>query len=190
MKRYLIFVGLLVLVAGLAISVALVTQDVGAYSSGWGDGNNCDDCHARDGGNNPHDISGHPAVSDSDSCSTCHDAGFVVSPSACLSCHPLSGDNSADGLATAHAGNGVDSCTASTACHGAATTTTTSESATTTTSESTTTTTGATTTTTEGVTTTTSEGATTSTTEGDSTTTTEAETTTTTVPTGEPDFTG
>src|SRR5680860_1417855 len=161
MKRYLIFVGLLVLVAGLAISVALVTQDVGAYSSGWGDSSNCDTCHARGGGNNPHDISAHPAGSDS--CATCHEGGTsqgIVSPSACLSCHPLSGDNSADGLAT------------------------------TTTSESTTTTTGATTTTTEGVTTTTSEGATTSTTEGDSTTTTEAETTTTTVPTGEPDFTG
>src|SRR5665811_494994 len=117
MKRYLIFVGLLVLVAGLAISVALVTQDVGAYSSGWGDSSNCDTCHARGGGNNPHDISAHPAVSDS--CATCHEGGTsqgIVSPSACLSCHPLSGEKTDDGLAIAHAGNGVDSCTASTAC--------------------------------------------------------------------------
>src|SRR5680860_1237178 len=177
MKRYLIFVGLLVLVAGLAISVALVTQDVGAYSSGWGD---CDTCHATTGmlgtGTGVHAVSSHSGFG----CSDCHDGATsagTVSPGTCADCHV---DGTSLALADVHESD--HSVTVCRSCHAAATTTTTSESTTTTTSESTTTTTGATTTTTEG--------ATTSTTEGDSTTTTEAETTTTTVPTGEPDFTG
>lgn len=187
MKRYLIFVGVLVFVAGLAISVALVTQDVGAYADGWGNDSNCDACHARDGGNNPHDIDGHPKTSDD--CAACHTDGVGqgVPPSACLSCHPLSGEKTSDGLATTHAGNGIEECST---CHETETTTTTSESTTTTTGATTTTTEGETTTTTEGETTTTTEGETTTTTEAETTTTIEYETTPTTVPTGEPDFTG
>src|SRR5665811_472838 len=180
MKRYLIFVGLLVLVAGLAISVALVTQDVGAYSNGWGDGSNCDTCHDTTGilgsGTGVHAVSSHSGFA----CGDCHDgapSAGTVSPGTCADCHV---DGTSLALADVHESD--HDVTVCRSCHAAATTTTTSESTTTTTSESTTTTTGATTTTTEGVTT--------STTEGDSTTTTEAETTTTTVPTGEPDFTG
>src|SRR5680860_98777 len=178
MKRYLIFVGLLVLVAGLAISVALVTQDVGAYSNGWGDGSNCDTCHDTTGilgsGTGVHAVSSHSGFA----CGDCHDgapSAGTVSPGTCADCHV---DGTSLALADVHESD--HDVTVCRSCHAATTTT----------SESTTTTTGATTTTTEGVTTTTSEGATTTTTEGDSTTTTEAETTTTTVPTGEPDFTG
>lgn len=177
MKRYLIFVGVLVFVAGLAISVGLVTQDVGAYGTGWGDGSNCDTCHDTTG-TPPSGTGVHGRSAHSDGgCADCHDGAFdagTVSPGTCADCHV---DGTSLALADVHESEDVTVCRT---CHPAATTTT-SESTTTTTSESTTTTTGATTTTTEGETTTTTEA---------ETTTTEAPTTTTTVPTGEPDFTG
>lgn len=180
MKRYLIFVGVLVLVAGLAISVALVTQDVGAWQSDWGNDDNCDTCHdttgVPGGGTGVHEVSGHSSLG----CDDCHDGATsagTVSPGTCADCHV---DGTSLALADVHESD--HDVTVCRDCHTAATTTT-SESTTTTTSESTTTTTEATTTTTEGETTTTTEAETT-------TTTTEEETTTTTVPTGEPDFTG
>src|SRR5680860_1394505 len=131
MKRYLIFVGLLVLVAGLAISVALVTQDVGAYASVWRDSCDCDTCHATPGmlvtGTGVHAVSSHSGFG----CSDCHDGATsagTVSPGTCADCHV---DGTSLALADVHESD--HSVTVCRSCHAAATTTTTSESTTTTT---------------------------------------------------------
>src|SRR5660398_251269 len=102
----------------------------GAYSSGWGDGSNCDTCHATTGmlgtGTGVHAVSSHSGFG----CSDCHDGATsagTVSPGTCADCHV---DGTSLALADVHESD--HSVTVCRSCHAAATTTTTSESTTTT----------------------------------------------------------
>lgn len=183
MRKYVILVSVLVLVAAVAITLGVAGRG-DAYPSGWNGG--CGNCHAGGPGSanplSPHNVAAHQSMISSGQCLNCHTSSPGDTPdiSKCTNCH---GGLTAIVNKPTHSTSG---CLAA-GCHG--TTTTTAASTTTTTAGTTTTTAASTTTTAAGTTTTTAAGTTTTTTAG-TTTTTAAATTTTTVPVTEPAFTG
>jgi hypothetical protein len=184
MRKYVILVSVLVLVAAVAITLGVAGKGT-AYPTGWSGG--CANCHGAGATNPifPHNVSAHPVPGTS--CTNCHTGSVnnasTVDISKCATCH--------QGLThivnePTHSTSG---CLAA-GCHGTTTTT----GATSTTTGATTTTTGGNTTTTSGGTTTTRATTTTTahvtTTTAHATTTTTAAATTTTIPVEEPSFTG
>jgi hypothetical protein len=151
MRKYF-FVGLLLVVMAIALTVAVVYEDADAFPTGWTDAN-CGGCHAGDTvlvAPAAHTVAAHSSVYPSN-CAACHTTAPAIDADNCAAagCH-----NSRDAIAAAHAAVQGATCE-STGCHPTAATTTTVPGETTTTLTGQTTTTVGQTTTTLGVTTTT-----------------------------------